>query len=60
MGAVAVKGGNPIEVSAAVGSVELMVSALVTRLDSNQARRLAVCLIEAASDADNPTTADWP
>lgn len=60
MGAVPVTGGSPIEVSAAVGSVELLTSSLSTRLDSTQARRLAICLIEAASDAEHPRGSDWP
>lgn len=60
MGTVPVKGSHPIEVSAGVEGVELIVSNLSSRLDSAQARRLAVCLIEAASDVDNPRTADWP
>lgn len=60
MGAVQVRGTKPLEVTADAGEVELIVPALATRLDSNQARRLAVCLIEAASDVDNPRTADWP
>lgn len=60
MGAVQVRGTKPLEVSSEGGSVELIVPEIVTRLDSSQARRLAVCLIEAAADVDNPRPSDWP
>jgi len=42
------------------GVVGLRVERPLTELAADQARRLAICLLEAAQDAERPEPPEWP
>jgi len=59
MGAVKLPQGH-VETTTTVGTVQLCTPSSATDMDPDSARRLAVVLIEAARDAEQPPVSDWP